>query len=206
MPRSRSASTEQAILLAVLQLLPQVGYDRLSLDTVAHHARSSKATIYRHWTSKADLVRDAVAHRQPAAAGPPEPTGSLGGDLVGLMRQVVASAQDVYELVVGLSPVVGLHEQVVGTVRERAADSCRTHLRVVLDRGGVGRIGPAQCSRLATLLGALVWDRMFTPHAVLDDAFVVETVDTVLMPLIRAWSHELATATGSQGGASTGAL
>jgi AcrR family transcriptional regulator len=195
-PRSRSASTEQAILLAVLQLLPQVGYDRLSLDVVAHHARSSKATIYRHWASKADLVRDAIAQRLPAAAVPPKPTGSLSGDLVALMRQVVVSAQDAYELVVGLPPVVGLHEEVVGAVRERAAETCRTHLRAVLDRDGVGQITPEQCARLTTLLGALVWDRMFTPHAALDDAFVVQTVDTVLIPLLRAWSLEPAAPAG----------
>ena len=190
MPRGRSASAEQAILLAVLQLLPQVGYDRLSLDMVAHHARSSKATIYRHWASKADLVRDAIAQRLWPIAASSEPTGSLRGDLIALIRQVVASTQADYKLVVGLSPVVGLHEEVVGAVRERADDDCRTHLRTVLDRGGVGRIEPEQCSRLAMLLGALVWDRMFTPHAVLDDAFVAETVDTVLIPLLRAWSLE----------------
>jgi AcrR family transcriptional regulator len=196
MPRGRSASAEQAILLAVLQLLPQVGYDRLSLDTVAHHARSSKATIYRHWASKADLVRDAIAQRLPAEAGPPEPTGSFNGDLIALMRQAVTSAKHAYILVVGLSPVVGLHEEVVGAVRERATETCRTHIRAALDRANLGQITPEQCGRLATLLSALVWDRLFTPHTELNDEFVVETVDTVLIPLLRAWSLEPAAAAG----------
>lgn len=188
-------SAEQAILSTVLELLPQVGYDRLSVDLVAQRAGSSKATIYRHWTGKADLVRGAIALRPIIEAPPPEPTGSLRGDLIALTRQACKSARDAYTLIVGLSPTVELHEEVVNAVRERTTAACQAHIQVTLQRGsGAAMLGPQECARLATLLYALIWDRMFTPHALLDDTFVEDTADTVLTPLLQAWSAMSATA------------
>src|SRR5215467_9323345 len=73
----------EAICDAVFELLSEVGYDRMSMDAVAARARASKATIYRAWPNKPDLVCEALAHR---LGGTPEPpaTGSLRGDLIAL--------------------------------------------------------------------------------------------------------------------------
>jgi AcrR family transcriptional regulator len=71
---------EQEILQATLDVLAEVGYDRLTMDAVAHAAKASKATLYRRWSSKAALVIDAVlAHKGPMTA--PD-TGSLRQDLI----------------------------------------------------------------------------------------------------------------------------
>jgi AcrR family transcriptional regulator len=71
---------EQEILQATLDVLAEAGYDRLTMDAVAHAAKASKATLYRRWSSKASLVIDAVlAHKGPMTA--PD-TGSLRQDLI----------------------------------------------------------------------------------------------------------------------------
>lgn len=71
---------ELEILEATLDVLADVGYDRLTMDAVAARARASKATLYRRWSTKAALVVDAlVAHKGPEAT--PD-TGSLRGDLL----------------------------------------------------------------------------------------------------------------------------
>lgn len=84
-PTAPSASpwTErEAELLAVtLRLLQQRGYDRLTVEAVAIEAKSSKATIYRRWPSKADLVLAAFIEGTRAVLEPPR-TGSLRGDLL----------------------------------------------------------------------------------------------------------------------------
>ena len=57
-----------------LQLLQEHGYDRLTVDAVAAAARASKATVYRRWPSKAELVlaafiegiRQVAVHPKPA--------------------------------------------------------------------------------------------------------------------------------------------
>lgn len=73
---------EEQILDATIDLLLEGGYDRLTMDAVARGAKASKATLYRRWESKADLVIDALVR----AKGMPDPTdhdtGSLRGDLI----------------------------------------------------------------------------------------------------------------------------
>jgi AcrR family transcriptional regulator len=70
---------EQQILDAALEVLGEVGYDRLTMDAVASRARASKATLYRRWTNKLTLVIDALVAQK--AAPEPADTGSLRGDL-----------------------------------------------------------------------------------------------------------------------------
>ena len=72
---------ETEILDATLQILAEVGYDLLTMDAVAARAKASKATLYRRWKSKPELVVTAVmCHHSDTAAVPD--TGSLRGDLL----------------------------------------------------------------------------------------------------------------------------
>jgi AcrR family transcriptional regulator len=73
---------EQEILDATLEVLADVGYDRLTMDAVAARAKASKATLYRRWTNKVSLVIEALQHRKEPAEVPD--TGSLRGDLMGV--------------------------------------------------------------------------------------------------------------------------
>jgi AcrR family transcriptional regulator len=70
---------EQQILDATLEVLADVGYDRLTMDAVAAKAKASKATLYRRWTNKVSLVIEALQHTK--APGETPDTGSLRGDL-----------------------------------------------------------------------------------------------------------------------------
>jgi AcrR family transcriptional regulator len=72
---------ETELLAVTLRLLQQHGYDRLTLDAVATTARASKATVYRRWPTKAELVLAAFIEGVRQAAVPPD-TGTLRGDLV----------------------------------------------------------------------------------------------------------------------------
>ena len=83
-----------AICDATLALLLEVGYDRMSMDAVAARAHASKATIYRRWPGKQELVLDAVKARGVGLTVA-EDTGSLRGDLVATYRSAVhGSAAD----------------------------------------------------------------------------------------------------------------
>lgn len=71
---------EREILDAALTVLAESGYDRLTMDAVATEAKASKATLYRRWCSKPELVVEAICSHK---AHPPLPdTGSLREDLV----------------------------------------------------------------------------------------------------------------------------
>lgn len=74
---------ETEILEATIEVLVDVGYDRLTMDAVAQRARASKATLYRRWNSKLRLVMDALLSMKTAPEVPD--TGSLRGDLLSMM-------------------------------------------------------------------------------------------------------------------------
>jgi AcrR family transcriptional regulator len=71
---------EQEILEAALDVLAELGYDRLTMDAVAARARASKATLYRRWSTKVHLVIDALLAQKGASSIPD--TGTLRGDLL----------------------------------------------------------------------------------------------------------------------------
>lgn len=73
---------EREILEAALVTLAEVGYDRLNFDAVASAAKASKATLYRRWPGKVDLVVDALQLMIGVEADRYPDTGSLRGDLI----------------------------------------------------------------------------------------------------------------------------
>lgn len=71
---------EREILEATLEVLAEVGYDLLTMDAAAARAKASKATLYRRWNSKPELVVAALTCRKGEPTVPD--TGSLRGDLL----------------------------------------------------------------------------------------------------------------------------
>ena len=103
-PRMEGAR-ERAVLRGTLDLLAEVGYDRLTLDAVAARTRASKATLYRRWASKAALVTEAVALLGPAELPLPD-TGSLRADLLAIAGMEGYFDADGAKLVGGLATAV----------------------------------------------------------------------------------------------------
>lgn len=66
-----------------LELLHEHGYERLTVDAVATRARASKATVYRRWPSKAELVLAAFIEAVRRVPVTPD-TGTLRGDFLQL--------------------------------------------------------------------------------------------------------------------------
>ncbi|GAA1922679.1 TetR/AcrR family transcriptional regulator [Nocardioides hwasunensis] len=71
---------ELEILEATLHVLDEVGYDLFTMDAVATRAKASKATLYRRWKGKPELVVAAIMAHKGEAVVPD--TGSLRGDLL----------------------------------------------------------------------------------------------------------------------------
>jgi len=88
--RPRSEASHQAIIEATLELLVEAGYGSLTMEAVRTRAGVGKATIYRRWASKEELVRDAIVFLHDKFDTPD--TGSLRGDYAALAAVVRASA------------------------------------------------------------------------------------------------------------------
>jgi AcrR family transcriptional regulator len=77
--RPRSVQSHQAILQGTLELLSEVGFDRISIEAVATRAGVGKTTIYRRYSSKEELVADAIESVREEVIIPD--TGSLWEDI-----------------------------------------------------------------------------------------------------------------------------
>jgi AcrR family transcriptional regulator len=84
---------ESELLAITLELLQEHGYDRLNVEAVAIKAKASKATMYRRWPSKAELVLAAFIEGTRSSSEPPR-TGSLRGDLLEIGRAACEQARE----------------------------------------------------------------------------------------------------------------
>ena len=93
--RKRDPARDIAILDAALAVLGESGYDGMTIDMVAGRAKVARATVYRRWATKADLVLDAVTRLSQADAGLDQlpDTGSLREDMVAMTLTQTAEEQ-----------------------------------------------------------------------------------------------------------------
>jgi AcrR family transcriptional regulator len=90
--RPRSERADQAILSAALDLFADCGPDALCIEQVAAKAGVGKATIYRRWPGKEDMLLDAVS---TLGTHLPEPQGrSVRADLIALLSAICREAAD----------------------------------------------------------------------------------------------------------------
>lgn len=82
--RPRSAKSHQAILQATLEVLTEVGFERMSIEAIASRAGVGKTTIYRRYETKAELVADAIESIREEVVIPD--TGNLWRDIDALIK------------------------------------------------------------------------------------------------------------------------
>ncbi|HEY4035830.1 MAG TPA: TetR/AcrR family transcriptional regulator [Ktedonobacteraceae bacterium] len=83
--RPRSAQSHQAILEATLALFAEEGLAGLSIEGIAERAGVGKTTIYRRWSSKEDIIKDALTLFQ--ADHPVPNTGTIRTDLLFIAKE-----------------------------------------------------------------------------------------------------------------------
>lgn len=90
--RPRSERAERAILDAALELFGESGVAGVCIEAVAARAGVGKATIYRRWPGKEDLLLDALSSLKSPM---PEPAGeSVRDDLVAMLKVMCQDASD----------------------------------------------------------------------------------------------------------------
>jgi AcrR family transcriptional regulator len=135
MGRPRDERADRAILAATLELMAENGAHDLRMDDVARRAGVGKATIYRRYRSKDELITAAVAGLV-SEIGIPD-TGRTQADLLALMR----SAVDVYRgsaeaaVMPSLVEAMSRNDELARLVRDGFLAERRAALRVVLERG-----------------------------------------------------------------------
>ena len=187
----RGQARSQAILDATIELLAEVGYDRMTMDTVALRARASKATIYRHWPDKTALVLEAL-RRRGALVPELADTGSLRGDLELYVRESVAATAGIDgRLVVGLLAVASRDPELASVLAQQLHEEQLPGIAALVDRarerGEVRRdVDPLVISE--ALPGTLII-HLLVLGLPGDETFIGRLVDDVLIPVLTADQH-----------------
>jgi AcrR family transcriptional regulator len=192
--RPRDDAREAAILDAALEVLGDVGYDRLTIDAVATRAKASKATVYRRWSSKAGLVVDAIQTLKqqplPGQSGPPcywPDTGSLRGDLVAGVRSFAERlSSDEGKLMAAVMTAQMRDPELASAMRAATSDeklrSCRTLVDRAIARGEVATTtGP---DTFVEVLPAVMFNRLLITGLPFDEDFITHVVDDIALPLL----------------------
>jgi AcrR family transcriptional regulator len=133
--RPRSRESQRAILAAALAALTEVGYQRLTIQGVARQAGVSKATIYRWWPSKAELVLEAAADH--LAIGLVPDSGSTRTDLHAAADQLIHTFSDPIAAIVILAAIARVDDDpaMAAEFRRRSVLPWRTSATAALERG-----------------------------------------------------------------------
>lgn len=177
--RPRSSTADHAILDATLGLLAEGGYEGLTTDAIAARAGVSKATIYRRWSSKDEVVLAAASTLSTSIPTPD--TGTLRGDLEALALALasVFSEASTARLVSSLVEQLAHKPQLATALREGFLRTRRDVARIAMQRAQArGEIGDAHDLEVAVdLLAAPFYYRMLITGAPIDVAFAHQLVD-----------------------------
>jgi AcrR family transcriptional regulator len=124
---------ETELLAVTLELLQEHGYDRLTLDAVATTARASKATLYRRWPTKAELVLAAFIEGTRQDAVDPD-TGTLRGDLVTVGEAICAHVSGHASTIRAVLVEVSRSEKLNAIMQEQFLDQRKALMAHILAR------------------------------------------------------------------------
>ena len=184
----RAEAREQAILDAALELLMEVGYDRLSMDALAERARAGKATIYRHWSGKAQVVAEAVRRLKCEQIGVDVDSGTLRGDLLATMDQLrTAMTTEDGAIIAGVISAMRSDPELAQLMRSQILDSKRGKFNAIIERAV--RRGELPAGGTADLVEevvpAMLINRLVIQCQPLGDEFATHVVDDIVLPLLH---------------------
>jgi AcrR family transcriptional regulator len=184
--RPRDPSRDGAIRGAILQVLAESGYAGLTMDAVAAAAGVGKATIYRRWRTKSDLVADAVAELSSMSIGTPD-TGSLEGDLRVLLHWLVRAVNGplgaaTLSLLSAMPHEPGLREAFYGGPMGVWTSMFREVWEQAESRGEVQQ--PIAGTAVSDIASAPILQRWLFSGEPVPEAFADELLADVVMPLI----------------------
>ena len=163
----------------------EVGYDRLSMDALAERAHASKATIYRRWSGKAQVVAEAIRRRKHGQHAVPD-TGSLRQDLLEALGTMCISLDGDEALVAGVMSAMRSDPELAELMRSQVLDGDSPTDVVVARAVARGELPAGTSGELVNEVApALVMTRLVFRGEPLDEAFTAHLVDEIILPLLH---------------------
>lgn len=187
--RRRDHTRDAEILDAALDVLAETGYDGMTVDMVAARAKAGKATVYRRWASKGELVVDAIAcmKKNDIDLEHLPDTGTLRGDLVAMIRpHAIQDGEKKLQVMAGITSMLARDPQLVDAVTaaivEPRASLNRVFMQRAIDRGEIS--ADTDVDTLAMIMPSMTAYRVLILQKPVDREFLLSLIDGVLLPAV----------------------
>jgi len=195
--RKRDHTRDPEILEAALDVLAETGYDGMTIDMVAARAKAGKATLYRRWASKSELVLDAVACMKSTdvdLSSPPD-TGTLRGDLVALVKTpTIRESERKLKVMAGIVSMIARDPELAAAAQEALVEPRAAANRIIfqraIDRGEIP--ADVDIEKLCLIGPAMVAYRTLMMRKPVDREFMIGNIDRIILPAARARSSAVA--------------
>jgi AcrR family transcriptional regulator len=185
--RPRDHARDEAIHTAALELLTEVGYERTTIEGIAARAHVSKATIYRRFKNKQEILMAAM-NEHAVCSLPQIDTGSLRSDLIELISEHVKALKGPDgELLMGLlssahrDPELG---KLLPQNRPAIADTVSAAIfERAMTRKEISK--NANIDFLGEVIPAIFSHRLFITHQSVNRKFIEHLVDDLLIPALN---------------------
>jgi len=178
----RVERSRRVILQATLDELGEHGYGGLTIEGVAARAAVGKATVYRHWRNKLELLEAALQELRAEIV--PDPQASPREQVAELYRSLAAHLGDSqFSRCVPAVIEAAEHDENVKAFKHRFIAERRQYGVELLCRAqAAGDIGPDIDVEVAVeaIAGAIFWRRLFT-----DRGMTTNEVDALLALVLR---------------------
>lgn len=180
----RVERTRAAVIEAASDLLVADGPSAITHASVAAAANVSRTTVYNHWPTQADLLRDTIESLGKVPISHDQLTGALRPDLGLLCAQVIDDLADEQRAAMIVNMMErALHDPTVAAVRDEFlgvfAKLFHAVIRTAVDAGELRADIDADRS-IAALLGSFLFARFMS-----SDGFDRAYADAVLDEFVR---------------------
>ena len=188
MGRKRDRSRDAPILDATLAVLAEAGYEGMTIDMVAARAGAARATVYRRWATKADLVLAAAARLSETDVGLDHlpDTGSFRGDVIALFVPDTPGDQQMrLQALIGLLMVARTDKRLADAATRAGIGPWIEANRVLMQRAvDRGEFPPGDVETLAQVIPMMCISRAVQQEPITRE-FSLALLDGVIIPALR---------------------
>lgn len=191
--RRRGVELEEAICRAAYDELTEEGYAAFTIESVAARAQTGKASIYRRWPTKDDLLLDSFCRGIPTptdcffAAELPDDVSTRDA-LVATMSRMMSSITARKSTAVHALASEAARDRELGRALDREVLAPRRQGLLELFQRGVARgdvRADAPLEWVAEVIPSVILMRVLFRHSSIDEDLIREIVDRVAIPLLR---------------------
>lgn len=190
--RHRDRRIDQALIEATVDLLVHHSYSGVAVAEIARRAGTTLSSLYRRWSTKAELVHEAAFPDTQSHL--PPPTDDIGTDI----RAMIATISDVCGSTIARAALPGLiadaasdaalHQRMITRFTDRFAP-LRTRVNDARSRGQV-HSGVDQDRLVEIISGVVLWRVLFNPGERIDNEWL-DGITAIILHGITAGPTQL---------------